>query len=260
MFLTADFDKRSQMGKRDRLAAILVRGNLGDDLRSDIACRREGMRLINRRFGDDRAVFQHVFQVHEAAVVHRLSKIVRIMKMDDAFLMRIDDILRQQESAGDVLGHFSCHIVTLRAVDGRILVRVLLLDCLIIAADQRQNLLIGGISLADQSPFIPVRNVIMGNLVCLLCHDLRFDHILDFFHGDCPGDLLAPLDNPLRDLTDLLIAHLCILYRSSICFADCILDFARIKSNFFPTALDYIHVCYPFLIPYSNSCISNYLR
>ena len=60
------------MRQRDGLAAILVRGDLRDDLRGDIAGRGEGMRLFDERAGDDRAVLQHVLEIDKVAVVHML--------------------------------------------------------------------------------------------------------------------------------------------------------------------------------------------
>ena len=61
------------------------------------------MRLFDERAGDDRAVLQHVLEIDQVAVVHVLGIVIRIVKMDDTGLMRLDDILRQQDAARDIL-------------------------------------------------------------------------------------------------------------------------------------------------------------
>ena len=83
------------MGKGDSLTTILVGSDLGDDLCRDITCCAKGMWLFDQSIGDDRAILQHVFQVYQAAVIHWLGKVIRIMEMDDAFFMRIDDVFWQ---------------------------------------------------------------------------------------------------------------------------------------------------------------------
>ena len=52
---------------------------------------------------DDRAVLQHILEVHKVAVVHMLSAIVRVMEMDDAGFVRVDNLLRQQHAAREIL-------------------------------------------------------------------------------------------------------------------------------------------------------------
>ena len=71
--LTAHLDERCQMRQRDGLAAVLAAGHLSDDLRGDVARRAEAVRTLDERAGDDRAVLQHVLEVHEVAVVHMLG-------------------------------------------------------------------------------------------------------------------------------------------------------------------------------------------
>ena len=52
------------------------------------------VRLLDERAGDDGAVLQHVLEVHEVAVVHVLGIVVRVVEVDDALLVRLDDVLR----------------------------------------------------------------------------------------------------------------------------------------------------------------------
>ena len=47
---------------------------------------------------------EHVLEVHEVAVVHVLRVIIRVVEVDDALLVRLNDVLRQQEAARDVAG------------------------------------------------------------------------------------------------------------------------------------------------------------
>ena len=65
--------------------------------------------------GDDRAVLQHVFQVHQIAVVHVLGEIVGIMEMDDALLVGLHNLLGQQNALSQILADLAGHIVALHA-------------------------------------------------------------------------------------------------------------------------------------------------
>ena len=50
------------------------------------------VRLFNQSAADDRAVLQHIVQIDEVAVVHVLGIVVGIVEVDDALLMRLDDL------------------------------------------------------------------------------------------------------------------------------------------------------------------------
>ena len=56
------------------------------------------MRLFNQRAGNDRAVLQHILQIDQIAVVHMLGEIIRVVEVDDALVVRVDDVLRQQHA------------------------------------------------------------------------------------------------------------------------------------------------------------------
>ena len=135
------------MGQADGLAAVLVGSHLGNDLGGDVAGSGEGVGLFDHGAGNDGAVLQHVFQVHQVAVVHVLGIVVGIVEMDDACLVGCHDVLGQQDPAGDILGNLACHVVTLNRVDGGVLVGVLLLDLLVVAFDQAQDPVVGGVGL-----------------------------------------------------------------------------------------------------------------
>ena len=88
------------MGQRKGLAAVLVAGNLGNDLCGYIAGRKKAVRLFDQCFTDNRAVLKHILQIDKVTVVLPLCKIIRIMEMDNALLMGSHDLLWQQHTAG----------------------------------------------------------------------------------------------------------------------------------------------------------------
>ena len=55
-----------------------------------------------------RQVLQHILKVDQVAVVHVLGKVIRIVEMDQALIMGIHDLLRQQ--------HTLCLLYTSRCV------------------------------------------------------------------------------------------------------------------------------------------------
>ena len=144
------------MGQTDGLTAVLVGSHLGNDLGGNITGGREGMGLVDISTGNHGAVLQHILQVHQIAVVHMLGKVIRIMEVDNTGIMSIHDVLGQQNTAGDVLGHLACHIVTLHGVDGGVLVGVLLLDFLVVALDEAENPVVRGVGLTQQAAGVAV--------------------------------------------------------------------------------------------------------
>ena len=94
VLLTADIYKWSKMGECDCLTAILVGSNLCNDLCCDITCSCEAVWFVDLCTGNDSSILQHVFQIDQTAVIHRLCKVVCIMEVDDALFMCIPDICR----------------------------------------------------------------------------------------------------------------------------------------------------------------------
>ena len=80
--------------------------------------------------------------------MHVLGKVVRIVEVNQALVVSIHDLLGQQYALRQVLGNLAGHVVALNGVDGRVLVRVLLLDLFVVAFDQRQDLVVGRVLLA----------------------------------------------------------------------------------------------------------------
>ena len=65
-----------------------------------------------------------------------LCKIVCVMEMDKSLFMCLHNIFRKQETLRDVLADLTGHIITLYAVDRRILVGILLLDFLVVTLEK----------------------------------------------------------------------------------------------------------------------------
>ena len=139
------------MGQADALAAVLVGSHLCNDLGGDVAGGGEAVGLLNEGARDDGAVLEHVVQIDQVAVVHVLCEVVGIVEVDQAFLVCLDNVRGQQQAGGQVLGDLTGHVVALDAVDGGVLVGVLLFDFLVVALDQAQNPLVGGWSDASGS-------------------------------------------------------------------------------------------------------------
>ena len=201
--LPGNIDERSQMCQGNGLAAILVRGDLRDDLGCNVAGRGEAVRLFNQRAGNDCTVLEHVLQIDQIAVVHVLGEIIRVVEVDDALVVRVNNVLRQQHAGRQILRHLARHIVALDGVDGGVFVGVLLLDLLVVRLDQGQDLLVRRVGLAHKRAGIAVCNIVLGNLKCAVGHDLIFDQILNFLDGQRAVHGQAVVFHALGDAADL---------------------------------------------------------
>ena len=87
-------------------AAVNMAGDLGDNLRRDRGGGRDRLRRLNFGIAHFKAVSQHAFQVDQHAVEHREERrIVEIVVVDLAALVRLHHIARQQVLTGIVFGH-----------------------------------------------------------------------------------------------------------------------------------------------------------
>ena len=139
------------------------------------------MRALDERAGDDRAVLQHVLQVHQVAVVDVLGKVVGVMEVDDALLVSLHHVLGQQHAARQVLGDLAGHVIALHGVHGGVLVGVLLHDLLVVALNERQDLVVGGVARTLDVLHVAVGDVVAGDLEGLGGHDLVLHHVLHLF-------------------------------------------------------------------------------
>ena len=243
--LAADLHERGQVRQRDRLPAVLVGGDLCDDLRGNVARGREAVRSLDERAGDDGAVFEHILQVHQVAVVHMLRVIVGVVEVDDALLVRLDDVLRQQETVGDVAADLAGHVVALRAVDDRVLVGVFLLGLLVVALDEAQDAVVGRVGAAHQTAGIAVGDVGLGDLERAVGHDLLFDHVLNFFHGGTAAQLLTGELHALGNALDLPRRHAVALFDGGVGLRDGHDDLGNVKRRLSAVALNDLHVSIP---------------
>ena len=80
------------MGQADALAAVLVGGHLRDDLGGNVAGGGEAVGLLDEGARNDGAVLEHILQVDQVAVVHMLREVVGVVEVDQALLVRLDDV------------------------------------------------------------------------------------------------------------------------------------------------------------------------
>jgi len=139
--------------------------------------------------------------------VHVLGVVVRVVEVDDALVVGLHNVLRQQDAVRDVAADLAGHIVALRRVDNGVLVGVLLLGLLVVALDERENLVVGGVGLAHECAGIAIGDVVLGHLKGTVGHDVVLDHVLNFLDGRCAVHLLALQFHGLSDPLDLHGRH-----------------------------------------------------
>ena len=173
--------------------------------------------------------------------MHVLCKIVGVMEVDNALLMRTDYFVRKKESSRQVAADFSGHIIALYTVDSRILVGVLLLHFLIAALDQAEDLVIRRIGLAYKRMLIAIGDILSRHLVASGTHDAVLDHVLDLLDIGCAGETLAVILNFALNVLDLagaqphLLGDFLIrsLYRGG--------DLATVENHFLTASLNNLH-------------------
>ena len=239
--LAGDVHKGCQMGQADALTAVLVGGHLCNDLGGNVAGGGEAVRLFDIGAGNNGAVLQHILQIHQIAVVHMLGEVVGIVEVDQTLLMCLYDLRVQQQTGGQILGDLAGHIVALHAVDGGVLVGVLLLDLFVLALDQAQDALVGGVGLALQALDVAVGDIVACYIVRLNVHQLVLHQILYFFHADRAVELLALVGNGCGDLGDLLPAQTSLTAHRITGFGNGGDDLGNIKRNFCTVSFDDLH-------------------
>jgi hypothetical protein len=229
------------------LTAILVGSNLSDDLCCDITSRGEAVGLLDHGTGDNGTVLEHILEVYEVAVMHMLSKVVTVVEVDNTLLMSLNDILRKKESLSDVLADLTCHIVTLYAVDCRVLIGVLLLELLVVALDKGKDGCVSCIGLTDKASGIAVGYIELCNLICAVSHDLLLDEVLDLLDGKGTVHILTLIGNTLGDTCDLLRCHTISFLSSLIRLCDSVDNLGDIEFYFLLVTLNDLHFVHPAL-------------
>ena len=199
------------------------------------------MGLLNQRAGNHRAVLQHILQVHQVTIVHVLGIIVRVVEMDNASFVGRHNVLGQQNPAGNILTDLACHIVTLHGVDGGVLVGVLLLDFFVVAFNQAENPVIGGIGLTGQAADITICNIFLGDLKGSVGHDRLLHQILNFLHRGAVAHFLTGNLDALPDSLNLQRSQAHLLFHGIIGLGHSHQNLVNIKNNFCAIALDNLH-------------------
>ena len=251
----AHVHKGGQMGQGDGLAAVLVGGHLGDDLGGDVAGGGEAVGPLDESVGDDGAVLQHVLQVHQVAVVHVLGVVVGVVEVDDALPVGLHDVGGEQQPLAEVPGDLPGHVVPLGGVHHRVLVGVLLLGLLVAALDETEDLLVGGVALSNQRADIAVGDVVLGDLVGAVGHDLGLHQILNLLHGGGAVHLLAAELHRLRDTLDLDRRHPRVLSNGVVGLGDSGNDLRNVEDHLRAVPLHNFHGCPASLV----SCIIWYM-
>ena len=199
------------------------------------------MRLFNERSGDHRAVLQHIIQIDQITVVHMLGVVIRIMEVDNTCLVSLHHLRGKQNAAGNILGHLASHVVPLHRVDGGILVGVLLLDLFIVALNQTQNPVVGGVGLAHQAAGIAVGNILLGHLERAMRHDGLLHQILNFLDGGAVTHLLAGNPDTFGNPLDLQRCHANLFVNRIVGLGDGHLYLRDVKNDFRAVSLDDFH-------------------
>ena len=198
------------------------------------------MGLLNPGLADHGAVLQHILQIDQIAVVHVLCEIVGVVEMDDALLVRLHDVGGQQQTLGQILADLSGHVVALYAVDRGIFIGILLFHLFVVALDEGEDAVVGGIGLTNQGALITVSDIIARQLEGAGGHDLVLHHVLDLFHGNRAIHLPAFILHIIRDVVDLLRGEGG-RFGGVVRLRDGGDDFISIKGHFGPISFDNVH-------------------
>ena len=236
----AHINEGSQVRQGEGLAAVLVGGNLGDDLCRHIAGGIEAVGLLDQGLADDGAVLQHVLKVDKVAVVLLLGIIIGIVEVDDTLFVGFHDVGGQKDTAGQILGDLTGHIIALRGINDRVLVGILLLDFLIDLLDQGKDPVVGRIGLSGKLAAETIADIFLRNFVAPHLHDAGLDHILDILDVHRVRGLLHLLGNLLGDRDDLILIELMDRVHLFVGLADRIDDLGEIKSDLLTVSLDNI--------------------
>ena len=199
------------------------------------------MGLLDHGAGDNGAVLQHVLQIHQIAVVHMLGIVIAVVEMDNTLTVCLHHIPGQQNTLTQIAADLTGHIVALGGVDHRVLVGVLLLGLFVVALDQRQNLVIGGVGFAHQAAGVAIGDIVLGHFEGAVRHDLVLHHILDFLHGGGTVHPLALQLNRLGDPLDLNRGHAIHIFHGVVRLGDSDDNFGNIKYDLRAISLDNFH-------------------
>ena len=185
--------------------------------------------------------------------MHVLGIVIGVVEVDDALVVGVHDVLGQQDAVGDVAADLAGHIVPLGGVHHRVLVGVLLLGLLVVALDQAEDLVVGGVGLAHQRTGVAVGDVVLGHLKGAVGHDVVLHHVLDLLHGGGAVHLLTLQLHGLRDPLDLHRRHPVHLLHGLVGLGDGDNDLGNIEAHLGAISLDDPHGASSFVILLSLS-------
>ncbi len=140
--------------------------------------------------------------------MHPLRVVVHVVEMQDAGVVRLHDLFRQQETLRHILRDRTRHVVALDGVDRRVLVGVLLLRLLVRAVDEREDLAVRRVVLALEGLNETICNVFLCHRVRTRLLDLRLHQILDLLHAQRAVMRRRELLDLLRDALDARLRQL----------------------------------------------------
>ena len=219
------------MSQGDGLTTVLARCYLSNDLSCNVACRREAVWTLNQSTGDNSAVLQHVIKVDEVTVVHVLCKVIGIVEVDETLVVSSNNVLWKELTLNEVLRNLTSHVVTLNRNNGRVLVGVLLLDFLVVALNQRQDLIIGGVLVTLLVLDVAVNDVLTSNLKAVKSHELILDKVLDLLDGDGVSSLLTLIGNVEGSKLNLTLSQALILRDLCVSLSDCVNNLLNLEGD-----------------------------
>ena len=189
------------------------------------------MWTLNQSTGDNSAVLQHVIKVDEVTVVHVLCKVIGIVEVDETLVVSSNNVLWKELTLNEVLRNLTSHVVTLNRNNGRVLVGVLLLDFLVVALNQRQNLVIGGVLMTLLVLDVAVNDVLTSNLKAVKSHELILDKVLDLLDGDGVSSLLTLIGNVEGSKLNLTLSQALILRDLCVSLSDCVNNLLNLEGD-----------------------------
>ena len=199
------------------------------------------MGLFDEGLTDDRTVLEHVLQVDQVAVVFFLCEIVGVVEVDDSLLVGSDDLLRQQDTHGQILADLPRHIVALGGVDDRVLVGIFLIDLFVEVLDEGQDPVVRGVGFSGKFPLVTVSYIFLSDFVAAHFHDGCFHQVLNVLHVDCMGHLRDLSRHVVCDRLDLVFVHLIDRLDLLIGTLDGVDDLQQIKRDLLTVPFDYIY-------------------
>ena len=156
-------------------------GDLGDNLRRDRGSRGDRLRRFNLRVTHFKAVGQHAFQIDQHAVEHREEwRIVEIVVVDLAALVRRDHVARQQMLTGIVFGNDTGQQVALGGDHFTVFIGVFIEQGGVGLLHQATDLLVQTAALlALHVAIVAVLNIGARQLLVGPCHELVLNRGLD---------------------------------------------------------------------------------